>query len=490
VIPPLSVRHVEVAVASSRRADLAKRLTGRFYTPPAIAERLAAAAVRRAETICDPFCGDGRLVSAWLESGVDRSAVKKVALYDFDARAVAVAVERIRGLLPTVEIDAAAGDTFERSVERFDVVLTNPPWELLKPDVRDGLSEAALFRNAVRAYGQRIAERYRAASGRGINLARAGALAAMERVREGGHLGIVLPASLFADRASQEFRAALFRELAVERIETFPAEARLFAEVDQPFVTLSATKGSPSSFTLVRHDATLDVIDARVVSMPPGDPLPLTLGAAQCEILARVRREHATLASLDDLWLGRELDETRLADVLTTSRRGVPFLKGRQVFPFRVEPSTLRIDPSKRAIPSTVRERRLAWRDVARPNLKRRMHVALVPDGHVTGNSLGVAFFRRGARDRIAQLMAVMNSFVFELQVRAELATAHVSQGSVRRCAVPALSGTIAGPSPELEVRIARAYGLTRDAFAVVLDAFPKLTTDERAAHLRPELWR
>jgi hypothetical protein len=118
------------------------------------------------------------------------------------------------------------------------------------------------------------------------------------------------------------------------------------------------------------------------------------------------------------------------------------------------------------------------------------MHVALVPEGHVTGNSLGVACFRGGSRARIEGLVAVMNSFVFELQVRAALATAHVSLGTVRRCAVPTLREELVGPSPEVEVRVARAYGLRRDAFATILDAFPGLTAEERAAHLAKELWR
>jgi Alw26I/Eco31I/Esp3I family type II restriction m6 adenine DNA methyltransferase len=483
------VRHVEVAVASSHRADLAQRLLGRFYSPAVIADRLASAAVRSAGTICDPFCGDGRLITAWLTSGVDLTRVTRVALYDYDAQAVAVAVERVRAVVPNAIIDAAAGDTFERPVETFDLVLTNPPWELLKPDTRDGLRDASSFRHAVRSYAQRIGERYPEALGHGVNLARAGALAAIDRVRDGGHLGIVLPASLLADRASSAFRAALFGRIGVERIESYPAEAKLFADVDQPFVTLSGVRGGTSSCTLRRHDANLRVLDERVLAATTSAPLPLLLGAAQCELVERVQRAHPALASLEGLWLGRELDETRLAESLTTSRRGVPFLKGRQVFPFRVAPGELRIDPSKRAIPATVRERRLAWRDVARPSLKRRMHVALVPDGHVTGNSLGIGFFRDRS-DRIAQLMAVMNSFLFELQVRAELATAHVSLGIVRRCAVPPFAGSLRGPSPALEVSVARAYGLDRDAFATVLDAFPALTADERAAHLSRELWR
>lgn len=134
------------------------------------------------------------------------------------------------------------------------------------------------------------------------------------------------------------------------------------------------------------------------------------------------------------------------------------------------------------------------------------MHVALVPDGNITGNSLGVGYFREGPAERALILMAVMNSMVFELQVRTHLATVHVSQGILRKCGVPLalfenarlcarlldLVGRrlkVDSDLPELEIEVAKAYGLGREEFATVLDAFPKLTVPERNAHLIKELW-
>jgi hypothetical protein len=134
------------------------------------------------------------------------------------------------------------------------------------------------------------------------------------------------------------------------------------------------------------------------------------------------------------------------------------------------------------------------------------MHVAIVPEGNVTGNSLGIAFFRRGPGEQALLLMTIMNSMAFEIQVRTQLATAHVSQGVLRRCTIPLaclehaplralilplvtrrLSHTT--DCPELEIAIARAYGLSRAAFESVLDAFPKITPSERDVYLNSTLW-
>jgi len=207
------------------------------------------------------------------------------------------------------------------------------------------------------------------------------------------------------------------------------------------------------------------------------------------------------------LWLGRELDETRIAADLTDDPTGVPLLRGRHVLPFRItRGAPERVDPRRRAIPDTVRAARLAWRDVSRPTQRRRMQVALVPPGNVTGNSLGVACFRAGRPGDLELLLAILNSLVLELQIRARLATAHVSQGALRSCAVAA--GSFTDPqrrsallarvaerlrderaATRLEVAVARAHGLTRDELACVLEAFPKLTLAERAAHLEAALW-
>ncbi len=529
------MEHIEFAVRTSQRTDIKKRLTGQFYTPVPICEQLVDSIVARYQqaprVVADPFCGDGRIIGAWLRAASARSPralrrLETILLWDYDKEAVSSAKANINSTLADLglsdfSIQTEVCDTFARAqnhLSTIDLILTNPPWDLLKPDSRDAvpLGHYERYVTSIRSFAQRLADVYPAATsanGKGmagyeVNLARAGLLVCINLLRDDGKIGIVLPAAIFCDQASSPFRRELFNAAAISELSYFPAETRAFVGVDQPFVTLCASKGDRTKrLQLCRcnNDLSSDEVRELELGSDNGEPLPLSLGGVQSEIVCSLAARHPSLRMLEmdmrfGLWLGRELDETRIGEVFSAT--GTPFLKGRQLGRFEVfEHDAPRINPALRAIPTTVNERRLAWRDVSRQNQKRRVQAALVPDGWVTGNSLGVAYFRYGLHDHILALLGVLNSLVFELQIRSRLLTAHVSLGAMRDCAVPfsvfedATLGSqiinrvrecIEQPSSlesaaRLEVAVARAYGVEWSQFAAILEGFPKIDASEKA---------
>src|SRR5262249_38636352 len=137
-----------------------RRAAGQFYTHALIGEHLAGQVATRlanghassarppALRVVDPFCGDGRLVAWLLEASVARGVRRKwkVSLWDCEPEAVEAACRTVEATAARlgigVAIDCFVGDTFARVADpeeraRFDVVITNPPWELLKPDARE-----------------------------------------------------------------------------------------------------------------------------------------------------------------------------------------------------------------------------------------------------------------------------------------------------------------------------------------------------------------
>ena len=518
---------------------LVARANGRFYTPEFLAERLGEVLLDEAPSfadcevrVVDPFCGDGRLIAAFLRASASSpkfcGAWFHISLWDNDAAAVALARERVAAcaakLQLRVEIDAESGDTFLRDgAGEFDLLLTNPPWEALKPDRREieqlTPEARAAYVAALRDYDERLARRLpqsqpeKKFSGWGTNLSRCGLELSIRLLRPGGWCGIILPSSLFSDQVSARFRRWLFHAAALRRLLAYPAEARLFDGVDQTCAAAIFERTSDAEFSplLSRFDAERRLIgESRVELSRPelerlGYAVPLDLAADEMRFLLRL----SPLPRLDDLcgdepdalWLGREWDETGYQR-FTAAVGTVPFVKGRAVSRYAVLDSfTEFVSDASRALPVSVAHARLTWRDVSRRSQVRRMIATLLPAGCVTGNSLHVGYFKDGDTDKLHALLGIINSLPFEFQLRSKLGTGHVSLGSVREVRVPrfddshtlhrlsALTRRVldceAGAEAALEVAVALAYGLAREEFIMLLGYFDRLPEDFRAEMLR-----
>jgi Alw26I/Eco31I/Esp3I family type II restriction m6 adenine DNA methyltransferase len=147
--------------------------------------------------------------------------------------------------------------------------------------------------------------------------------------------------------------------------------------------------------------------------------------------------------------------------------------------------------------PPSVAFERLVWRDVSRSSQKRRIIATIVPPGYVAGNSLGVAHFRDADPQKLRVLLGLVSSLVFEAQLRALLATGHVSLASLRMVHLPwpessdswgerlselvdrRLIGEV-DVEAEIEALVATAYGLDIEETKRIVHCFPRLTEEER----------
>jgi Alw26I/Eco31I/Esp3I family type II restriction m6 adenine DNA methyltransferase len=238
------VKHVRVlesnnATPSGQRDTLIARATGRFYTPEVVGNHLAQGmciAARNLRStgatvaVVDPFCGDGRLL-AWLIGVLaatrhDIAARYVVELWDRDERALRSAKRTVTNTVRTLGINAVVRpvlcDSFEHAPARFgqfDLVITNPPWDVLKPDARElrtlNSREASEYVGQLRRQADRLAELYplsmpaKRYSGWGVNLARCGTELALRLARNRGVVGFVSPATLLADFRFQCARPSL-----------------------------------------------------------------------------------------------------------------------------------------------------------------------------------------------------------------------------------------------------------------------------------------
>ena len=195
---------------------------GDFPTPPEFARRLAretlGSAVRRGDvpSVLDPACGEGALLIAagdlLRRAGSDTDGASLVGVEVHPGRA---ARARLRladeglGAATVVHADALRRPQPLRD-GAFDVVIGNPPF--LSPTATRGAIPAAL-RNELKS-------RHPGLIGALTNLAAIFAAEALQLVRPGGSVGMILPASFLASRDASGVRAELLRAGTLEWVWT------------------------------------------------------------------------------------------------------------------------------------------------------------------------------------------------------------------------------------------------------------------------------
>lgn len=525
--------------------DFITRATGKYYTHQNIADHLIhslLANIKNADIsagnelrVVDPFAGDGRLVywliGSWISS--DLPSVKwRITLWDINEEGLNNASSSLISEFDDkvdIKVEWKKCDSFIEALDyrdNFDVVITNPPWELLKPDSRElksfPLEVREKYIDEMREYDQFLAKCYpksqplKKFAGWGTNLSRVGLELSQFICKPDGLLGVILPASFLADDQSSVLRREMLERNNLKDVSYIPAEAKLFGKADVDTITAIFEMGKMNGVKpmLTLYDKTLSVKNSTCIKIPKAYlketnyVLPISVGFPVISILKKFTKRFSTWAELeenkeDGLWAGREVDETGSKKWLEDSGDGPLFVKGRMIQRFFIsEAPSQHIEKKGWTKPISSEFERIVWRDVSRANQKRRVIATIIPNGYVSGNSLGVAYFRDDDKKALHSLLGIMSSLCFELQLRCTLATGHISLSALRKVRVPskndlitfkdlikavnsALSGNERAES-RIEAIVAKhVYGLERNEFELIMDVFTKLTKKEKSDYLK-----
>lgn len=545
----IGIDHLEIAKSNfdQNKKSLIKKSTGKFYTPPEIGKPLIDSVLKYASllnkkslSVIDPFCGDGRLI-VWLLEAIKSNEFEEIniTLWDYDQSALNEAKSNVEKTvkrlgvnyrLNTKNVDSFSEFLLNDYENSFDMVVTNPPWDIIKPDKLEleHLEDQPRkdYIRSLKQFSNRLINDYPTSkpnqmyAGWGVNLARIGSEIAIRLAKNEGVIGLVSPASLFADQNSTGLREWIFQNNHNKEINYFPAESRLFDGVDVASVSIVIIKGALQDGILLNcFDKNVRNVLQEKLEIPLSllksidYKVPISFGSRSQNIAQLVRFQKLPsfndleVSELGGLWSGRELDETN--HLSWTSPEGkYSFIKGRMVDRFvNLKSSNMYIGESRiKDIPKSVNYYRLAWRDVSRPTQKRRVIATIVPPNYVTGNSLGVAYFKNDTNlSRLLTLLGVMSSLVFEFQVRSLLATSHISLGVLRKTHIPDFSNVrfidqisnlvdrrIKGEEKlerDIEVLVAKSYGCSKDDFMEIVNAFPKLDEIYKEELISSKLW-
>jgi len=207
-----------------------RKQAGAWFTPLDLAAATARHALRGLDmtrpNVCDPAVGGG----AFLHAARRHVPDAHLTGVDVDEHAVQLA----RELLGEANVDLRVGDGLtELEPGTFDCVLTNPPWETLQSAPGSDERVAAL-RPRFEHQGRGKLFTYRLFVERAVQL-----------LRPGGRLGMLVPASLWFDRDAEPLRRLLLDTCDWRWLYGFENRARVF-EIDSRyrFGAIVAQKGA------------------------------------------------------------------------------------------------------------------------------------------------------------------------------------------------------------------------------------------------------
>ncbi|MHB8418545.1 MAG: TaqI-like C-terminal specificity domain-containing protein [Myxococcales bacterium] len=358
-----------------------RRSRGAFYTPEALARRLAEAALRpllgaaaaarepgRPLRVVDPACGDGAFLRA------ARELAPGATLLGVDSAPAACAEARARGL-PVEQKDAL----LDPLPGGFDVLLANPPYLSVKrapfsPD-----------------YLHALAERYRTARGQ-FDACALFVERALSLLRPGGRYALLLPRPVLGNREHEPVRRLLFEQAPPERLLDL-GEAFEGAAVE--IIGLVGTRRTAASGAkpVQLEDAegwTRGSLSRDEWAAQPSLRLPLRARAGELALRAKLEASGRTLGgAVAALRRGVEIGQRDPALKPRPAAGLEPVLRGRDVSAFHCEAPERFLDPS--ALPPS-RLKDLALYRVPSKILVRRVAAGIIaavdPSGALALNTL------------------------------------------------------------------------------------------------------
>ncbi len=447
----------------------------------------------------------------------------------------------------------------------FDIVIGNPPWEVIKPNdreffdqyepgfssksraKRDEMKDEMLddgdiksqyerycdeidmfldFAKSDQYYQHQTSGRY----GHTYNTYKLATELSYNIAGSDGIVSLLTPSGIAGEAGSAGLRKLLFENTEVDSFWSFKARTDIFSDIDQKFCVHIYSKGGQTSnfrfadeivsvdeFERLYTSDELPQISAELVRESAPETFSLIPARKNLDVSVLERLYEHPLASSENAAFTvnptRELDETKHRDYIINEETKYRFAKGKSVHPLYFDPEIVDKYVDEELLESEsdhYDQSRIVWRDIARPSLRRRIFVTVVPPNCGVGNSLNYVIPEQTDRQK-RYLAAVMQSWVFEYRARQISTNSHISMYVVRQTPIPRIDentplfddiiskvdqilNTETTDQPreeilnEIDALVAHAYGLSKNELEHILSRFEKLeedTVEEILTHYR-----
>lgn len=334
-------------------------------------------------------------------------------------------------------------DAFTKTKKGFDLIVMNPPWDVVKPESDDFFSvyypryrrirsksekQKVIKRvlkekgvsDAYEEYKRRIEDKVRFFKESGefvkrgsgdTNLWKLFLEKALRLTSEGGSLSLVIPSGIVTDEGGKELREALFKDR-IRAMYEFENKKGIFPDVHRSykFVLLVTEKGKPTETfpaAFYLHDiGSLEMKSEREKFLeiplslvnkcaPDSMSIPEVRDKNQLEVFTYLYESTPLLANEGAYWsvgFVREFDRTNDSDLFGVNDIGWPLIEGKNFHQFLpdFEKTIFSIDPKKgvkraskhrefQSISNIHETVRLAFRDVASSTNVRSLIACVIP---------------------------------------------------------------------------------------------------------------
>jgi len=437
----------------------------------------------------------------------------------------------------------------------FDIVIGNPPWDVVKHNdqeffdqyhsgfskksraKRDELKEEFLEDDGIQEQYEQYCEEidlfldfvksdqyYQHQSsgryGHTYNTYKLASELAFNIAGEEGVVSLLTPSGLIGEAGSAGMRRLLFNNAEVDSFWSFKARADVFDGIDQKFCVHMYSKGGETeSFRFADNIASVDEfeelyyseelpqISAELVREAAPETFSLIPARTDVDVSVLESLYEHPLASDEDAEVTvnptRELDETKHRHHIIDEETTYRFAKGKCVHPLHFDPEIVDKYVEEDFLEEEADhydQSRIVWRDIARPSLRRRMFVTVVPPNCGVGNSLNYVVPNHSDQQK-RYLAGVMQCWIFEYRARQISTNSHINMYVVRQIPIPRLTedhplfreivakvDQILNTEPveqsrkdilnEIDALAAHAYNLSLEELKHVLSRFEKLEED------------
>jgi tRNA1(Val) A37 N6-methylase TrmN6 len=370
------------ALYASLQGEGGRARSGAFYTPEAVAARMAASVITPSlppARILDPACGSGTFLVAAARRMQELSLpIMADTLLGYDCDPIAVRLTRLRLMLalpersdyrPQITVAEFLALALADTVPAVDVILGNPPWGA------DVSAETA----------RQVAQRWPASQGR--ETFAAFTMAGLSQLKPGGRLAFLLPESVLTVRVHADLRHHLVTTTTLQRLEPL---GQLFAPVLTRVLWLETSKKPPATGQRlpIGGEQPHSVAQTRFAGNH-SYTFDWWVTDADADLLHRLEAQpHRTLTDHADWALGIVTGSNRQHLLAAPEPGTEPIIDGTCVQPFRLGPARhhLRFTPGRYQQVAPVERYRAPEKLVYR-FISRHLVVAYDDGGHLTLNS-------------------------------------------------------------------------------------------------------